>query len=70
MSLIIIVIIIAFIALIAEMFYAWVQAKNEAEVEKAEKKKQAIRHYKLRMKAKVMKSWKVNSKATASVMAK
>ncbi len=47
------------IALIAKMFYAWVQAKNEADVEKAERKQQAVRLYKVKLKARVFTNWKV-----------
>ena len=46
-------------ALIAKMFYAWVQVKNEADVEKAERKQQVVRHYKVKLKAKVFTNWKV-----------
>lgn len=49
----------SYIALLAEIFYAWVQAKNEAEVEKAEKKQKATKHHRVRVKARVLKNWKV-----------
>ena len=46
--------------MVAEAFYAWVQAKNEAEVEKAERKKRAVKHYRLKAKARVFYKWKVH----------
>ena len=49
-----------YIAMVAEAFYAWVQAKNEAEVEKAERKKRAVKHYRLKAKARVFYKWKVH----------
>lgn len=47
------------LALIAEIFYAWVQAKNEAEVEKEERKQLAIKHHRLKTKKRLFTKWKV-----------
>ena len=43
----------------AEIFYAWIQAKNESEVHLSEGNAYAQKFYRLSLKNKIFKAWKV-----------
>lgn len=46
-------------AILANVFYSWIQVKNEAEVEMEEKLLNAHKFYKQKIKRKIFQKWKV-----------